>query len=233
MASIYDAIAGFAIFNGLSSAQLKEFIGNMPLDVKTYMPGERIVFAGEEVTFAKGIFMGEILVDHIELGGMIKVSEVWNAGCMIGMDRLFGIDPRYKYDVTARTKCGVFQLPKRLFIELLKSKEICMINYLNFLSLRAQRPYQALSLVTDQSYLSKIGSALLLLSDSRAESVQITFSMENNIPLFNLSDDEKRLVDEFCERGLLAVEKGKQVFVPCKKKFLVEVDNLCSQLVEQ
>ncbi len=208
------------IFNGMSSEQFSDFIEYLPLDFETYEPGETIVEIGEAVLTLKCIVSGKAVVEHEAFGGMIKVEEIWNAGTILGMDRLFGMDTTYSFTARAKEKCGILQFSKQRFLELIRTRDICLINFLNYVSMRAQRPSYALSRSIGRVQLHRLESAVLLLSDTVAETVKFTLDDSEKLPCFELDPESRQVINDFIERGLIIWETGKSMTIPSRREFL-------------
>lgn len=140
MASMYEMIMDLPLFKGVSKDQISLFLEKTHIDFKNYGVGEILASMGDPVSMVRFVISGDISLIHpLEEVG-ITIEERSGFGKVLGADRLFGMATGYPYNAVAKTKTSIMEFSKAQYVNLLHSDSIYMLNFFNYLSLRAQRP---------------------------------------------------------------------------------------------
>ncbi|MDE6143106.1 MAG: cyclic nucleotide-binding domain-containing protein, partial [Muribaculaceae bacterium] len=132
------------LFKGVGKDHISLFLEKTNIGFHNYESGERIVETGDVVRMVRFIISGEVRIIHRLEEASLTVEERCGFGKVLGADRLFGMETGYPYDVVAVGKTSVMEFSKEQYINLLHSDNIYMLNFFNYLSLRAQRPVDCL-----------------------------------------------------------------------------------------
>lgn len=165
MATMYELIMDLPLFKGVSKNQVSHFLEKTSISFRNYNPGDSIIGFGENVDGLKFVVKGEVNVLHTVGKDGIKISERCGSGNVFGAEHLFGLKTYYPYSVVSVDKCSIMEFDKKQYMNLLKSDNIYLLNFFNYLSVRVQRMsdiflertigtseailYQLLSVITD------------------------------------------------------------------------------------
>ena len=138
MNSMYEILMDLPLFQGVSRDKLSELIEKTPFHFLKFGDGEEIVAVGGACTHVKFIISGEVRMEIPCRNLRVRVGETLAAPNVFGHDYLFGRRTEYPYDVYSRGDCGILQISKPDFINILQSDNIFLFNILNMLSRNSQ-----------------------------------------------------------------------------------------------
>lgn len=129
----------FPIFNGLSKSDLEDVIAHTKFDFFRLAPDERLVTEGDPCDNLLMMTGGRLEALRRSEDGKYSVEETLEAPLVVGLHRLFGLHQRHESTLTAKSSCSFISLSKEEFHRLISTQTLCRVNYLNMLSLMAQR----------------------------------------------------------------------------------------------
>lgn len=173
MATMYEMIMDLPLFKGVGKEQVSLFLEKTHVNFRNYNGGEEIVERGEEVRMVRFVISGEVNILHEISDIDLKVEERAGFGRVLGAARLFGFDTGYPYRVVAATRASILEFSKDQYMNLLNSDRIYLLNFLNYLSLRAQRSVMSLSRYGRGDIGSRVRQMVFLLTDQGAKTVRI------------------------------------------------------------
>ncbi len=210
MATMYETIMNLPLFKGVSNEQVSAFLEKTHLKFTKYSAGETIASRNEPVKGIKCIISGDASAKYnFADGSNLFLTETISGGHIIGADRLFGMDTTYNSDVTALNQVSVMEFNKEQYLNLLNSAPIYLLNYLNYLSYRAQKN----SDITIYCPMGELGSILKCLieifTSRRAKAISFEYDLPTLSKFTNLS--ESKIVEELellSKKG--AIEKNSE-----------------------
>ncbi len=136
---IYDKLLQFALFQGLSKADLSALVTYTKLGFHKYVLGETI--ARPQTTCNRLFFLidGSVVVATSSDDGSYTIKERAGAPLLFEPEALFGISPHYASGYTAAAPCNVIIIDKSEIYKLIEHFAIFRINYLNLLSALIQK----------------------------------------------------------------------------------------------
>lgn len=202
MATMYEMIMDLPLFKGVGKDQVSYFLEKTNIGFRNYSPGEVLAKAGDEVQMVRFVISGEITLVHPLEGGEITIEERSGFGKVLGADRLFGLSTDYPYDAISVTRTSVMEFSKVQYVNLLHSDRIYMLNFFNYLSLRAQRPMDCMARYHHGDIRSRLCQLLCLMTDPGARGIVINGTPEA------LSKYCGTTVREFEEWKRMALKEG-------------------------
>lgn len=187
MATMYEMIMDLPLFKGVSKGLVSQFLEKTNVDFLNYESGETIIEEGEEATMVRFIVSGAMRVCYSIDSLPIKVKETCGVGAVLGADRLYGISTGYPYDGTAVGKTSIMQFSKEQYVNLLQTDRIYMLNFFNFLSLRAQRPIEMIKNHADGDLRSRLSLMVSIITQPTSKDIEIEISDETLAKFGNLS----------------------------------------------
>lgn len=215
-------IMNLPLFKGLSHEQVSAFLEKTHVDFKKYENGDTIVDYSDRVGTIKCVISGKVSVLHrLGRNGSLRVVEVLEAGNVIGADRLFGMDTEYGSMIKAMGDVSVMEFSKEQYFGLLTTGNIFLLNYLNYLSLRAQK----LSKMCNAYPSGSVGETLCRFVESvvsrQAVAVAVYFDSAELSAFMHLAPEEiDAEVDRLVERG--AVKRTQKGLMILDKEKLVQ-----------
>lgn len=173
MNSMYEMIMDLPLFKGVSKDQVSLFLEKTHIDFKNYEMGEVLAEMGEPVNMVRFVISGDISLIHPLEGVGITVEERSGFGKVLGADRLFGLATGYPYRVVAKTRTSIMEFSKPQYVNLLHSDSIYMLNFFNYLSLRAQRPVDSAVKYCHGDIMSRICLLVSFMTEPAAGEIVI------------------------------------------------------------
>lgn len=176
MATMYETIMNMPLFKGLSNEQVSSFLEKTHIRFTKYSDGEQILQADDRVTDVKCVISGRIVTRHI-LGDKetLVISEEQEGENVLGADKLFGMSTTYGCDIYAIGQVSLMEFSKDQYLNLLKTDSIYLINYLNFISYRAQLRHSLFTNYPDGDLLSNISRLISTYCTRASENITFDF----------------------------------------------------------
>jgi cyclic nucleotide-binding domain len=178
MTTMYEMIMDLPLFKGVGKDHVSLFLEKTNIGFRNYNGGEVLADVGEAVRMVRFVISGEINIIHRLEGAGVTVEERTGFGKVLGADRLFGLDTGYPYKAVAVTRTSIMEFSKEQYINLLHSDNIYMLNFFNYLSLRAQRPVDAMKRYCHGGIGSRVRQLVCVLTDPGAKGVVVNGSDE-------------------------------------------------------
>ena len=172
--SMYENLMGLPLFNGISYNRLSEIVGNTRLAFSKYLPGERILTAGDPCIRMMFIIGGSVRLSIRNSTDRFAVTQTLEAPTVVSPDFLFGRNTLYPATVTAIDTVSIMQIEKNDFINIIRSDEVCLFNYLNYISTNAQKAIDGVLALTSGSLEERI--AFWIIALTQRDGKDITFS---------------------------------------------------------
>ncbi len=173
MKSMYEMIMELPLFKGVSKDQVSLFLEKTHIGFQNYHIGDTLAEIGEPVNMVRFVISGDISLIHPLDGVGITLEERSGFGKVLGADRLFGMATGYPYKAVAKTPTSIMEFSKAQYLNLLNSDRIYVLNFFNYLSLRAQRPVDATTKYCHGSIQSKIKLLVSVMTEPAADEILI------------------------------------------------------------
>lgn len=170
---MYETIMDLPLFKGVGKNHISQFLEKTHIDFRNFSGGELVAAPGEPVDKVMFLISGELfLVSKIGESG-ITIGETVVPGSVVGAERLFGLDKTFPCSVIAGSRASIMEFSKGQYIKLLQSDPIYELNFLNFLSFRAQRGKTVAGEFWRGDVHSRICQLILLAVDPSSERVVV------------------------------------------------------------
>lgn len=173
MASMYEMIMDLPLLKGVGKEQISYFLEKTNVNFLNYNDGEVIADYDEAVQMVRFVITGEVEIIHSLESSSMSVKERAGFGKVLGAERLFGITTGYPYKVYSIGRSSVMEFSKEQYVNLLYSDRIYMLNFFNYLSLRAQRPVESLMLYSHGDIRGRLCELVSMLTDPGAKGVEV------------------------------------------------------------
>lgn len=186
MDSMYEILLGLPLFRGVSHERLSQVVGMTKFHFLKYLPGETIVNAGEQCTHIKFIISGEARFTVANHDGRFLVSQTISAPEVIAPECLFGTVTQYPCTGVALAPTGILQISKADYLKILNLDQIFLFNYLNVLSMHAQKATQGILAVTTGNLADRIAFWIVALTQRRGTDITLTCRQRDLYSLFGV-----------------------------------------------
>ena len=135
---MFDKLLTLPLFQGISKQSLSQLVEKYPFHFLKYKKGDTIIEQGDVCTHMRFVVSGSVNVVIESSKTKVELSQTLDAPEVIAPDYLFGRTTEYPCNVIANEDCGVLQIQKTDYIEMLQSEKILLFNILNYLSRNSQ-----------------------------------------------------------------------------------------------
>lgn len=142
--SMFETLMSLPIFSGANREQISLFVEKTHLDFDSFNPGETIFTSNDSCDVVVCLLSGEVRLSHALYNNSLVLEESVRPNKVLCIERLFGMDNRFRCSAMAISKCGIMKFSKNQYISLVQSDPIFLLNSLNYLSLKTQRQCDAI-----------------------------------------------------------------------------------------
>lgn len=210
MNSMFEILMELPLFRGVTRERMAETVGMAKFHFLKYLPGETIVEAGAPCTHIKFIISGSVRSKIVNPDERFKVSQTLNAPDVIAADYLFGRATNYPCTVTAIEPTGILQIAKSDYIKILNSDEVFMFNYLNLLSMNAQKSVSGVLALTTGSTEERIAFWIIALTQPTGTDISLECRQRDLYSFFGVQRGSFiSTLDNMRDNGLLTYTPTK------------------------
>ncbi len=202
--SMYEQLMGLPLFNGVRYNRISEIVGNTKLAFLKYLPNERIVNAGDPCTHLMFVIGGNVQLSIQNQNDRFRVTQTIGAPSVISPDFLFGRNTLFPATVTAVDTVSLMQISKNDFISIVQTDEVCLYNYLNYISTNAQKAVDGVIALTSGSLEERIAFWIIALTQRDAVNITLSCRQRDMYTLFGVQRSSFiSTLDSMKERGLI------------------------------
>lgn len=188
---------GLPLFKGAGKELIHSVAEKTPLLFSKYTSGQSLVRAGHACSSVKCLLTGKVRISRTIMNGSLTVSYTIGPDIVLGVEHLFGLDTDYSFTAKALSDCGVMEISKKHYIDLLQSDRLLLLNYLNYLSLRAQKGIDILSNSDLQMPHSMFNSLICQLKEKHCSDIEIKANGISLLDAVGISEaDLKRILTQ-------------------------------------
>lgn len=195
MASMFELLLNLPLFRGVSRSRIAEVVGSAKFHFLKYPKGETVVRAGEECTHLAFVISGSVRSEISNSSKRFSVSQTLKAPSAIAPDFLFGRTTRYPGTVVALTDCSILKISKVDYIRILNADQVFMFNFLNTLSVNAQKALDGILALTSGGLDERIAFWIIALTQPGSEDIELTCKTRD---LCNLFSVQRNVFDAAC-----------------------------------
>lgn len=204
MDSMYEILMALPLFNGVSYSTLSEVVGTTKFHFLKYLEGEKIVDAGQPCTHIKFVISGSCRSVVTNPAGRLSVGQTLRAPNVIAPEFLFGRTTIYPCTVTALEPTGIVQIAKSDYVKLLNSDPVFLFNYLNVLSVNAQKAVNGVLALTAGSLEERIAFWIVALSQRTGTDIVLSARQRDLYSLFGVQRSSfMATLESMKSRGLI------------------------------
>lgn len=204
MNSMFEILMGLPLFRGVTHERIAETVGMAKFHFLKYLHGEEIVAAGSPCTHIKFIISGSARSTIVNSDGRFSVSQTLTAPDVIAPDFLFGKATDYPCTVVADQPTGILQIAKNDYIKILNSDPIFMFNFLNLLSMNAQKAVDGVLALTTGSTEERIAFWIIALTQPGGRDITLSCRQRDLYSFFGVQRSSFiATLDDMKNRGII------------------------------
>lgn len=204
MDSMFQTLMQMPLFHGVSYNKLSEILGKHRFHFIKYADNDKIISAGDLCTHLSTVVSGKVRMTVANADGRVKVSQTLEAPEPIAPDFFFGRTTRYPASVTALGACGIMQIEKKDYIEIINSDSVFLFNYLNMLSMNAQLSTDGVLALTSGDLRKRIAYWIVALTQLNGKDIVMECRQRDLYSVFGVPRQSlTAALTEMKEAGLL------------------------------
>lgn len=204
MASMFELLMELPLFKGVSHSRLAQVVGEAKFHFLKYPAGETIVRAREACTHLAFVISGKVESTIVNANGRFSVRQTLTAPAVISPDFLFGRVTEYPCTVTALESTSILKISKADYIKILYSDEVFLFNYMNTLSMNAQKALEGILSLTTGEIDERIAFWIIALTQPGSTDIRLSCRKRDLCSLFGVQRAAFELgLASMHERGLI------------------------------
>lgn len=222
MENMYELLIGLPLFSGASYERILEVVGSTKFHFLKYNAGEVFIHPGEPCTHLKFVISGSARLSIANSDNRFVVSQTLKAPNVIAPDFIFGRTTLYPCSATALTQTGILQIAKADYLKILNSDPIFLFNFLNSLSMNAQKAVEGVLSVATGSLEERIAFWIIALTQRGGEDIVMSCRQRDLYSVFGVQRSSfMATLDEMKEKGLIDYTSNEIRFLD--RKALIDV----------
>jgi len=204
MESMYKILMELPLFKGVSHARMSTIIEKAKFHFFKYLPGEMIIMAGAPCTHIKFVISGAVRSEAVNSSGRFRIAQTIKAPGVIAPDFLFGRITTYPSTVTSLETSGIMQISKKEYVGMLQSDEVLLFNFLNLISMNAQKGGDGILSLTTGSLEERIAYWVVALTQRSSTDITLSCRTKDLYSFFGVQRTSFiSTLDSMRQKGLL------------------------------
>jgi len=209
MLQLSNDLLRLPLFLGIGSSELSEIVGNTKFGFHKLLAGQLLAAEGDRCTQLFFLMAGSLSVESHADNHRYSIVEELSAPAVIQPEHLFGLMSRYSRTFSAQTDCSLLALSKEEILRLLDSYLICRLNFLNILSMQAQRqgrtPWRQNPTDIRQQFFAFLRLRCITQAGRKVLKIKMeTLGHELHQSRLNVS----HMLNQLQEEGLISITRG-------------------------
>lgn len=201
---MYEILMALPLFRGVSYEKLSEVVGKTKFHFLKYLDGERVVTAGDPCTHIKFVISGAVRASIENSDGRFRVLQTLSAPSTVCPDFLFGRATNYPCTATAIGSAGILQIAKQDYVKILGADSVFLYNYLNTLSVNAQKAVEGVLAVTTGTLEQRIAFWISALSQRGGTDIVLECKQRDLYSMFGVQRSSfMAVLESMKRRGLI------------------------------
>lgn len=227
MDSMYEILLELPLLKGVSRERISEIVGMSKFHFLKYLPGETILSAGDSCTHIKFVISGKARLSISNAEGRFKVSQTLSAPDVIYPEFLFGRATFYPCTGYALEPAGtgILQISKADYMRILYSDDVFMYNFLNTLSMNAQKSIEGVLAMTSGSLEERIAFWIIALTQPGGTDISLSCRQRDLYAYFGVQRSSFiSSLDSLRERGVIEYDQS-EIRVKSRRDLLEILNN--------
>lgn len=219
MTSFYEKIMELPLFKGADFNLIHNFIEKTPLLFNRYADGDSIIYQDEACEGVTCLLDGIIIIENRFGNDQYILRRKLKHGIVLGAEFLFGLRTQYPYSVRAVGKCSTVTFSKSQYVMRLHDSNILMVNYLNYLSKRAQKGFNSFNRDGECNEMWLLKNFIELSTERHSYDIELICPKENSI-FSNVSKNFIEQLKQMHFNRLVEIKSDNRLYIPDRSQFL-------------
>jgi CRP-like cAMP-binding protein len=186
MEKMYELLMGLPLFSGVTYERMMEIVGSTKFHFLKYLQGDTFVQEHEQCTHLKFIISGSARVSISNPDGRFVVSQTLTAPAVLAPEYVFGRSPFYPCKGVALEPLGIMQIPKADYLKILNADPIFLFNFLNILSMNAQKAVDGILSLTTGNLEERIAFWIVALTQHGGTDIKMSCKQRDLYSVFGV-----------------------------------------------
>lgn len=183
---MFEKLSNLPLFQGISKSSLSLLVEKYPFHFLKFKKGDTIITKGETCCHMRFVISGCVCVLITSQQSNVTLSQTLEAPEVMVPDYLFGRSTAYPCDVTAATDCGILQIQKTDYVEMLQSEKILLYNILNYLSRNSQNRVTYFTSNATGNFVTRFALMVYEITRRNSKDICIRFKQKDICQLFGV-----------------------------------------------
>lgn len=202
--SMVEVILGLPLFQGITREQLQQLVEKFPFHFLKYSDDEPVIAANEPCTHLKFVISGAVRVTARSRRLKVSIAHSLSAPDVILPEHLFGMDTTYNCEVRAKGDCGIMQIAKAHYLDMLQLNQVLLLNALNHLSYGAQKQRTLLRSLTTCTVEQRLAMLVAFTTTRRSRQIVVDARQQDLCSLAGATRVQlSAAVDKLVDLGLV------------------------------
>lgn len=204
MDSMFDILMGLPLFKGVSLERMAKTVGATKFHFLKFLPGEVIFRAGQPCTDVAFVISGTLRLTIANPDGRFYVSQSLAAQDVVSPEFLFGRITSYPGTAIAVDTVSVLLVSKKDYIDILMSDKVFLFNFVNLLSMNAQKAVEGILAVSTGDISERIAFWISALTQPRSFDIHLECRQRDLVALFGVPRTTLRAaLEDLKSKGIL------------------------------
>lgn len=202
--SMYDTLLGLPLFHGVTRERISQVVEKTKFHFLKYLEGGEFIREGEQCTHLTFMLSGSARVTVANHERRFAVSQTLSAPNVVAPDFLFGLETNYPCSAVALEPTSILKIDKPDWLTILNSDPIFMLNYLNCLSMNAQKSVRGVLALASGSLEERIAFWIIALTQPTASDIELRCRQRDLYSVFGVQRSTfVSILESMRDRGLV------------------------------
>lgn len=208
--SMFELLMDLPLFKGVSLSTLSQVVGETKFHFLKYPAGETIIRERENCTHITFVIAGSVRLNTVNANGRFAISQTLKSPAVIAPDFLYGRITSYPCSVTAIDDVSILKISKADYARILNTDPVFMINYLNTLSVNAQKSVEGILSLTTGEIDERIAFWIIALTQPGSIDIKLSCRKRDLCSLFGAPRGMFNAgLESMKERGLIDYDNNE------------------------
>ena len=225
MASMLEQLMELPLFRGVSHTRMAQTVGDAKFHFLKYPEGEVIIRSGDRCEHITFILSGSVRSVVSNESKRFSIAQTISAPAALAPNFLFGRITNYPYTVTAHTGgASILQISKSDYVKILQSDTVFLFNFLNALSVCAQKGIDGILSLTSGSIEQRIAFWIVALTQPGGSDVVLSCLRRDLCSIFGVQRTTFEAALENMKKSGLITYSLKELRVTDRRRLVLMLE---------
>ncbi len=202
--SMFELLMELPLFKGISYKGIAKTVETNKFHFLKYPAGEYIARKGDPYDHITFVLSGSVRSTKENEAHTFAISQTFDAPAVLAPDFLFGMQREWPANVVSLEPTSILKISKADFTNMLYSDKVFMFNYLNMLSVNAQKALDGMLSLTKGSLEERIAFWVTTLTQPQGKDITLSCRARDLCSLFGVQRHYfETTLSSMQQRGLL------------------------------